>query len=278
MRKQKKMSAGGFLALTVILTMLLCGCGKTGPWQDKQEEKDTAAETDSEQGKADQTEQEQERETEPETEGQVQEPVQADKIIALTFDDGPSVTTTKVLDILEEYDIVATFFLIGQNIPGNEKILDRQIAMGCELCNHSYSYDSMDQMTPEEIQKSIADTTALIEETAGQTPMFFRPPNIAISNTMYENIDLPFICGFLCNDWVPTETAKQRCASVLKQAKDGGIILLHDFYGNDKTVEALPAIIEGLQADGYEFVTLSELFERKGVDPDVEYKIWTVVE
>lgn len=96
------------------------GCGKTGQWQDKQEEKDTAAETDSEQGKADQTE---------------QEPVQADKIIALTFDDGPSVTTTKVLDILEEYDIVATFFLIGQNIPGNEKILDRQVAMGCELCN-----------------------------------------------------------------------------------------------------------------------------------------------
>lgn len=200
------------------------------------------------------------------------------KYVALTFDDGPSVTTGKVLDILEEYDIVATFFLIGQNLTkSNEGIVKRQVEMGCEIANHSYSYQSMDTMTAEEIKDSIDKTTERIKEIVDVDILYFRPPNLAISNTMYESIDLAFIQGIGCNDWVESVTAHSRSEAVLKGVKDGTIVLLHDFYGNDQTVEALPAIIEGLMEKGYTFVTLSQLFELKEVDPNVEYKIWTTV-
>ena len=79
------------------------------------------------------------------------------------------------------------------------------------------------------------------------------------------------------NDWESSTSASQRVNSVLSSAKDGDIILLHDFQGNSQTVDALPQIIEGLKNQGYTFVTVSELFEKKGVNPNVEYKIWSNV-
>jgi len=201
------------------------------------------------------------------------------KLVALTFDDGPNTTTTtQVLDKLERYGVVASFFLIGQNINDSVKpVMQRQVRMGCEIANHSYSHNRMGNMDANSARNEVTRTNSLIQQMAGVTPKFFRPPYIDTSNAMYQGIDLPFICGIMCNDWEDSTSAQARAQSVISNVKDGDIILMHDFYGNGKTVEALDTIIPWLKNNGYELVTVSKLFELKGVNPDQEYKIWTNV-
>ena len=200
------------------------------------------------------------------------------KMVALTFDDGPSSTTSEVLDVLEQYNVKATFFLIGEQISMDTlPIMQRQINMGCELANHSYNHVDMSNMSAGDIQNQINWTSSAIKNAVGYDVKFFRPPYLATSNAMYQNIDLAFIQGVSCNDWESGVSASQRANTILSSVEDGSIILLHDFQGNTNTVQALPTIIEGLQAQGYTFVTVSELFENKGVNPNQEYKIWTNV-
>ena len=189
------------------------------------------------------------------------------KYIALTFDDGPNTTTTnEVLDVLEQYGIKGSFFLIGNNINDESaKSVKRAYDMGCDIGNHSKSHPYMNELSVEEINEEIDYVSERIVEITGEAPKFFRPPYIAINNTMYDAIDLTFISGFGCNDWDDKVTAERRAKIIIRQAQDGGIILLHDAQGNSQTVEALHTIIPELQAQGYEFVTLTELFEIKGV-------------
>lgn len=189
------------------------------------------------------------------------------KYIALTFDDGPNTTTTnEVLDVLEQYGIKGSFFLIGNNINDESaKSVKRAYDMGCDIGNHSKSHPYMNELSVEEINEEIDYVSKRIVEITGEAPKFFRPPYIAINNTMYDAIDLTFISGFGCNDWDDKVTAERRAKIIIRQAQDGGIILLHDAQGNSQTVEALHTIIPELQAQGYEFVTLTELFEIKGV-------------
>lgn len=198
------------------------------------------------------------------------------KVVALTFDDGPSSTTDQVLDVLQQYNVKATFFLIGQNVNSNTMAtMQRQVNMGCELASHSYTHEDMAYMSANDVRNQIYWTSSAINNTVGVEPKFFRPPYISVSNTMYQNIDVPFIQGTMHNDWESGTSSSQIVNSVLSSTKDGDIILLHDFQGNSKTVQALPQIIEGLQNQGYQFVTVSELFQIKGVNPNVEYKIWS---
>ena len=198
------------------------------------------------------------------------------KLIALTFDDGPSSTTNDVLDILEKYNVKATFFLIGQNISMDTlSTMQRQIKMGCELASHSYTHQDMTNMSAQGIRNEMEWTSSAIKNAVGAEVKFFRPPYISVNNTMYQNIDYPFIQGTLINDWENSTSVQQRVNNAVSAAKDGQIILLHDFQGNYQTVQALPQIIENLQKQGYTFVTVSELFEKKGVNPNVEYKIWS---
>lgn len=199
------------------------------------------------------------------------------KLLALTFDDGPEPRITPlVLDRLEKYGVVATFFPIGQNISeASRPIMERQIRLGCEMGNHSFTHSFMDQFTAEEIRKEIQDSNDMIKKMTGVTPKFFRPPYIITNDVMYDNIDLPFICGVGCNDWEMDVTAEQRAKTLLTTLKDGDIILLHDLTDNIPTVEALDQIIPELMKRGFTFVTLSKLFELKGVNPNVRHKIWT---
>lgn len=201
-----------------------------------------------------------------------------EKLIALTFDDGPSNVTEKVLDILESEGIKGTFFLIGNLItPDKKAIIDREVALGMEIANHSFTHSDMSKFDEATIKDEIAKTTALIEEYAGVTPKFFRPPYIALSDTMYESIDLPFICGRDSRDWDNETSAEDRINNVLKQADDGTLFLMHDLENNDKTVAALPVIIKELKARGFKFVTATEIFEKKGIDPNVRHKLWSNV-
>ena len=190
------------------------------------------------------------------------------KIIALTFDDGPSDTTTgQVLDVLERLQAKGTFFLIGDNITDERiPLVERALSLGCEIENHSKTHSDMRALTREQIDSEIKYTTDRITAITGRKPQFFRPPYIYYNDLMYETIDLVFISGYGCEDWEAGASAEHRIERTLAQAEDGAVILLHDFEGNHKTVEALEAIIPALRKQGYEFVTVSELFRRKNID------------
>ena len=189
--------------------------------------------------------------------------------IALTFDDGPNtVITPQVLDLLEEYGALASFFLIAQNItPESAEVVRRAKAMGCDIENHSLTHGFMNQMSVEEIRAEVQACTDKIIEITGEAPKFFRPPFIAVNREMYDNIDLTFICGCGCEDWVPTVTVQERIDRVLANAEDGQIVLLHDMQWNQNTADALKVIIPELKKRGFRFVTCAQLFEEKGVTP-----------
>lgn len=192
------------------------------------------------------------------------------KVIALTFDDGPNTTTTvQMLDVLEKHGVVASFFLVGSNI--NEitaPIVKRAYDMGCEIANHSVSHSNMSSMTVEEMLTETQTVSDRVQEITGEPTRFFRPPYIAVSGTMFENINMPFICGYGVEDYLATVSADDRYNSVMEKAKDGAIILLHDSAGNFMTVEAVDRLIPALQAQGYVFVTVSQLFDAKGITPE----------
>ncbi len=191
------------------------------------------------------------------------------KLIALTFDDGPNTTTTNdVLDILEEYDAKASFFLIGDNINAESAVsVKRAFDMGMEIDNHSKTHSNMSKMSAEELNEEISYVDEKVKEITGEPTKFFRPPFIDVSQGMYDAIDLPFICGIDCQDYMANVTAQERADYILNGAKDGVIVLLHDAAGNQQTVDALKIVIPKLVEQGYEFVTLTELFERQGETP-----------
>ena len=205
------------------------------------------------------------------------------KLCALTFDDGPNVElTSRVLDKLEKYGVVATFFVIGTLVNESTKpVLDRMVKMGCEIGNHSWGWNSKDSLSPEQIKESVSKTTEVIKKYTGKTPRFFRPPNLATSERMYDVIDMPFASGVLGFDWAGCEnrTPDGIANNVFKEMRDGAIILLHDVQPEPHpTAEALDILIPELKKQGYEFVTLSELFERKGVDPkSLKRQMWKYV-
>lgn len=188
--------------------------------------------------------------------------------IAITFDDGPNATTTmEILDVLEKYQVRASFFLIGTNINDESaKSVKRAYDLGCDIENHSKTHSYMDKMTADEIKDEVAYVNDKVKEITGTTPKFFRPPYIAVNNTMYDNIDMTFISGYGCNDWEDRVTAEYRAKYLEKKAADGVIFLLNDAEGNSKTVEALDKAIPILLEKGFQFATISELFELKGVE------------
>ncbi len=206
------------------------------------------------------------------------EPQAETKLIALTFDDGPNTTTTNdVLDILEEYDAKGTFFLVGDCINDESaKAVKRAYDMGCEIGNHSKTHSNMSSMSEEEIKAEIDYVDEWVTEITGESTAFFRPPFIDTSQSMYDAIDKPFICGIDCGDYMDNVTAEQRAENILNGAQDGVIVLLHDLAGNTKTVDALKIVMPQLAEQGYEFVTVSELFERQGETPKEEL-IYTYV-
>ncbi|MBP5337007.1 MAG: polysaccharide deacetylase family protein [Bacteroidales bacterium] len=200
------------------------------------------------------------------------------KYLALAFDDGPNLTTeTKMLDVLAKHDVPATFFVIGKNITdesaGNMK---RAIGQGCEIGNHSFSHPMMTMMDDAQVKEEVETTSALIEKITGERPTLFRPPYINVKPEMFDWIDLTFICGKGCQDWEATTSMEFRREGIISSAEPGAIYLLHDFEGNEATVEALDEAIPVLKEQGYVFVTVSELFKKLKCTPD-GHTMYTVV-
>jgi peptidoglycan/xylan/chitin deacetylase (PgdA/CDA1 family) len=197
-------------------------------------------------------------------------PKEPAKYLALAFDDGPNLTTeSAMLDVLEKYDIPATFFVIGSNINDETaENMKRAVKMGCEIGNHSFTHSQMSRMDEAQVKEEIEATSDMIEKIVGKRPVVFRPPYINVKPEMYDWIDLTFICGKGCNDWVASVGKEARLQGILENAEPGAIYLLHDFEGNEATVEALDEAIPMLKDQGYTFVTVSQLFEKQKHTPD----------
>ena len=201
------------------------------------------------------------------------------KYIALTFDDGPSLdATAELLDLLEKYSASASFFVCGQSINDDTApIMRRAFDMGCEINNHSNTHPAFTSLTEKAMREEIEITSAMVERVTGQRPRFFRPPYISVDQRVMNTVDMPFICGIGTEDWEESCSDERRYNDIMAQVRDGIIVLLHDAAGNSKTVEAVSRIIPDLQAQGYEFVTVSELFRVKDVDPDARRLIYSIV-
>ena len=192
------------------------------------------------------------------------------KYLALAFDDGPNLTTeSKMLDVLAKHKVPATFFVIGNNITDETaENMKRAISQGCEIGNHSFTHPMMTRMDEAQVKEEVEKTSALIEHITGERPAFFRPPYINVKPEMYDWIDLTFICGKGCQDWEASVDKEFRREGIISNAEPGAIYLLHDFDGNEATVEALDEAIPVLKEQGYVFVTLSELFKQLKCTPD----------
>jgi len=188
--------------------------------------------------------------------------------IALTFDDGPNpVYTPRLLDILKEADVKATFFVVGQQALKYPHILSRMHSEGHSVGCHSFSHRHAWLMPPLRTFKDLELTRQAIESTLGYKPRWYRPPwgmfnlcNAAAAKKLGLNIAY---WSIEAQDWEAKTTPQHIYDAVISRAQSGSIVVLHDNRGAPgapaKTLEALPLIIDTLKKKGYTFVTLDLL-------------------
>ena len=186
------------------------------------------------------------------------------KKIALTFDDGPHPTRTKeILDILDEYGIKATFFVVGQNAEWYSDVLKEEYLRGHEIGNHSFDHTDMKLLGYNDICTQIEATEKTVYENTEYRTKVMRPPGGLISETVLkaaEQEDYKVICWSVdTRDWAHTPV-NDIVKNVFSSVDDGDIILFHDYIsGYSPTADALRIIIPKLIEEGYAFVTVSEL-------------------
>lgn len=186
------------------------------------------------------------------------------KLIALTFDDGPNYNTNKVLEVLEKYNVPATFFVLGSKIKGNEYILNRIVASGSEIGNHTYNHLLLTKYDEDKIKEEIESTSNLIFDVAGVYPTLLRPSYGSVNSRIKKVSNMPIIIWDIDTlDW-KYHNSKRIAKRVINKVGDGDIVLMHDIYS--ATANSLSIIIPELQNKGYTFVTVSELFYYKGVE------------
>ena len=185
------------------------------------------------------------------------------KMVALTFDDGPKRSTTvRLLDGLKSRGAHCTFFMVGQNIAGNEDIVKRMKNEGHELGNHTWSHQQLTALTSSGIMNEVNKQKEAVKKACGYYPTVFRAPYGSFNNTVLGLIGVPNIYWSVdTEDWKYRDSSHVYSA-IVNSAYDGAIILCHDIH--ETTISgALDAITE-LQRRGYEFVTVTELIERNG--------------
>lgn len=191
---------------------------------------------------------------------------EAGKEIAITLDDwGTDYTVTRILDIFAEHGIKATFFLRADGVERNPNLARAIVEEGHEVGNHSYSHPKITTIPPDQLQDEVVRAHRIITEAIQQQPtMLFRPPagNVddasakVVAATGYKDIALFDVDP---KDWNKSNNAEQIVNSVMEQVDAGGRVILLHLLDDTHTIEALPDIIEGLQAKGYRFVKLSEM-------------------
>lgn len=199
-------------------------------------------------------------------------PAAGEKVVALTFDDGPWPTTTEqVLDILKQENIKATFFWVGQALQSSPDIARKVVADGHAIGNHTWRHimDNVDDVTA---ASEIGNTARLIYETTGLRTNLFRPPggNLEGSMVPYAKNQKNVITMWSAESDDYMVSAPIIVDNVLSRVQPGGIVLMHDGGGDrSETVKALPQIITALKRQGYEFVTVPELLARQAKEETV---------
>nr|MCR5797515.1 polysaccharide deacetylase family protein [Eubacterium sp.] len=194
------------------------------------------------------------------------------KLVAFTFDDGPVGTkegssSMTIQKILKENNVHATFFYIGSRISGEQGGMDevkQAVANGFEIGNHGPDWNSVSTYeTKEDLEEAVGVTNALLKEASGYSKFLFRAPNLSYSQVMYNYIDMPMInCAVDSKDWAKATT--DEIIANVEAAQDGDVVLMHATEAN--TVEALPTLIKYFHDNGYEIVSVSELFAMKEKD------------
>ena len=182
------------------------------------------------------------------------------KLLALTFDDGPSAYTERLLDGLARLNAKATFFMVGRSIEQRPDIPVRMVAEGHEIANHSYSHPIL---TYDNVSYQLGKTRELLARYGGERNYLVRAPYGSDAARSAYNAPVIWV-ALNVNDYMRTDSYGM-ARDVMKVVKDGDIFLFHDTHST--SVDAALIVVEELQKQGYEFVTVSELFRRRGVVP-----------
>jgi peptidoglycan/xylan/chitin deacetylase (PgdA/CDA1 family) len=189
------------------------------------------------------------------------------RLIALTFDDGPyPFYTPLLLHVLDRSHVAATFFCVGRSAQQFPELIDRIIASGDEIGNHTFNHYKLSGLSDEQIAQQIMEGGAILSTFVGRPIDLFRPPHGRYDRRVLEIASAMGYRTVFWND-SPEDTKNispdLEVQRVLAQARPGGIVLLHS--GQYRTIEALPVIIEKLRAEGYSFVTVDQLLASGGI-------------
>lgn len=182
-----------------------------------------------------------------------------DKVVALTFDDGPSKYTDKILDILKKHDACGTFFVIGNKVNFYDGTLNRMINEGSEIGNHSYNHKWLNRLSEKEFKEELNKTQEAVKKATGFTPKLFRPTYGGYSDKLKSYTDLTFVLWDVdSSDW-KVKKKEKILNNIIPNVKDGSIILMHD--NHEYSLNAIESVVKALKEKGYSFVTVSELLE-----------------
>ncbi len=193
-----------------------------------------------------------------------------EKVVALTFDDGPGDATPAFLDVLAEQNVNATFYVVGRAIPGHEDVLRRAVLEGHSVANHSYNHADLAE-AGKLAEEEVEPTTELISKSTGVPPCTFRPPFGSYSPELEKYItgqDMDLLRWNIDT----ADALGSGAAGTLQEVKDnlapGAIILMHDGGGNAaETLSVLPEMIDYIRSQGYEMVTIPELLGLQTEEP-----------
>ena len=181
----------------------------------------------------------------------------AKKSIALTFDDGPSSFTNRLLDCLEKNNAKATFFMTGTEIASFPDEVKRMKKLGCELGNHTYDHTELTTLSFDEIISEVDKVNEQLINLTGEGASVVRPPYGSVNGTVKSAINLPLILWSIDTlDW-KTLNAESTVEEVMNNVKDGSVILMHDIFST--SVDAAEILIPQLIEKGYQLVTVHEL-------------------
>ena len=189
------------------------------------------------------------------------------KLIAFTFDDGPNTSTTsRLLDGIKEYNAKVTFFVLGSRVNSHQEVLKRAYEEGNQIGSHTYNHLNLLLLSDSKIIEEISKTDEAIKNIIGTSPELLRPPYGNVNDNIKQ-----LSSKYIINWNVDTEDWKLKDRNlikenILKNARDGAIILLHDIY--TESVEGALLAMEELEKEGYAFVTISEMAKLKGVTLD----------
>lgn len=178
------------------------------------------------------------------------------KVVVFTFDDGPSKYTAGLLDGLKKRGVRATFFMLGCNVGRYKDTVKRMGEEGQEVANHSWSHTYITKMSAKQFEKEIKDTNDVIEKYAGKRPTLFRPPGGMYKNNFVPESLKMVLWSVDTNDW-KYRNEDHVYNHIINTAKSGDVVLMHDLY--ETSVKGALRAIDTLKAEGYEFITYSEL-------------------